>query len=483
MNIIFKLIKYLLACITMFFEQNRKRQKSLKIIDKEENYEKWLELVKEHDQQDYIQQWLQKEESNLYQYKYIKSLSQKLRMAKQDKNIPLICQLLRQNANRNIGNILNPKLYSHAFMKTKNLIEEFQEEYENCLEFLYNSEFPNKIQFFQELQKAIGQTALLFSGGAIMGLYSCGIANILDKLHLLPKVMTGSSAGAILVSLVGTATDIQTIFQPKYYDYSMFEQKTQFDILDKISRLLTKGYMLEKEQMQQFLQKAYGDVTFLEAYKKTGKIMNIMVTGKDCSSSDCLLNYITSPNVIVWSAVCCSCSLPGVYGASHLYYKNEQGEIYEGEIKYVDGSISADLPMQQLAEQFNINYTIVSQTNPWVFPFLTSHRSDHTIIKKITDKLLQFILGEIKYRIQQIISIGFLPKMLCRMSNLLIQKYEGNITIWPKFLWLDYSKLLDNPDEFTVQRMKVEGQRRTYEKLHFIYAATRLERCLSKYLN
>lgn len=73
--------------------------------------------------------------------------------------------------------------------------------------------------------------------------------------------------------------------------------------------------------------------------------MNIMVTGKDCSSSDCLLNYINSPNVIVWSAVCCSCSLPGVYGASHLYYKNEEGEIFEGEIKYVDGSISADLPM------------------------------------------------------------------------------------------------------------------------------------------
>lgn len=45
-----------------------------------------------------------------------------------------------------------------------------------------------------------------------MGLYSCGIANILDKQHILPKVMTGSSAGAILVSLVGTATDIQTIF-------------------------------------------------------------------------------------------------------------------------------------------------------------------------------------------------------------------------------------------------------------------------------
>lgn len=78
--------------------------------------------------------------------------------------------------------------------------------------------------------------------------------------------------------------------------------------------------------------------------------MNIMVTGKDCSSSDCLLNYITAPNVIVWSAVCCSCSLPGVYEASNLYYKNEKGEILSGDIKYVDGSISADLPMLKLAE-------------------------------------------------------------------------------------------------------------------------------------
>ncbi|CAD8066890.1 unnamed protein product [Paramecium sonneborni] len=133
--------------------------------------------------------------------------------------------------------------------------------------------------------------------------------------------------------------------------------------------------------------------------------------------------------------------MPGVYEASHLYYKNDKGEIYVGEIKYVAGSKSVDLPIQQLAEQFNINHIIVSQTNLWVFPFLSSHRCDHTIIQKTSDKVFQFIVGEIKYRIQQIMNIGILPKMICRMSKILIQQYEGNITIWPKFLWLDYSMI------------------------------------------
>jgi len=31
----------------------------------------------------------------------------------------------------------------------------------------------------------------------------------------------------------------------------------------------------------------------------------------------------------------------------------------------VDGSIGADLPMQNLAEMFNVNYFIVSQANFW----------------------------------------------------------------------------------------------------------------------
>lgn len=38
--------------------------------------------------------------------------------------------------------------------------------------------------------------------------------------------------------------------------------------------------------------------------------------------------------------------------------------------KFLDGSIGQDLPMNKLSILFNVNNFIVSQTNPWVVPFM-----------------------------------------------------------------------------------------------------------------
>lgn len=65
-----------------------------------------------------------------------------------------------------------------------------------------------------------------------------------------------------------------------------------------------------------------------------------------------MINYLTGPNVIIWSAVCASCSLPLVYGSNDLLCKNVNGEIvkYIEGSKFVDGSIGADIPQAKVAE-------------------------------------------------------------------------------------------------------------------------------------
>ena len=40
-------------------------------------------------------------------------------------------------------------------------------------------------------------------------------------------------------------------------------------------------------------------------------------------------------------------------------------------MKFEDGSVSSDLPMQRLTELFNVNTFIVSQVNPHVCPFVS----------------------------------------------------------------------------------------------------------------
>jgi len=96
--------------------------------------------------------------------------------------------------------------------------------------------------------------------------------------------------------------------------------------------------------------------------------LNITATGYGEHDNYRLLNYLTAPNVLIWSAVCASCALPHIFGPVDLYCKDENNQItlyIPGSKKFVDGSIAADVPIKLLSEMFNVNQFIVSQTNPW----------------------------------------------------------------------------------------------------------------------
>lgn len=74
-------------------------------------------------------------------------------------------------------------------------------------------------------------------------------------------------------------------------------------------------------KLGEWCRKNIGDLTFREAFERTGRIINITVptfrvTGFRGSST--LLNYITAPNVVIWSAACASCESPGLYSRFDL---------------------------------------------------------------------------------------------------------------------------------------------------------------------
>ena len=53
------------------------------------------------------------------------------------------------------------------------------------------------------MKKAYGQPALMFSGGATLGLFHSGVCKALMEQDLMPKVLSGSSAGAIMTAMLG----------------------------------------------------------------------------------------------------------------------------------------------------------------------------------------------------------------------------------------------------------------------------------------
>lgn len=147
----------------------------------------------------------------------------------------------------------------------------------------------------------------------------------------------------------------------------------------KLKRILRTGHLMDVRKLQKVLIDNMGHVTFHEAYEKTGRIINITVSPGNSFEKPRLLNYLTSPNVLVWSAASASCALPGLFEAVELLCKNSLGEnvpYHISNVTWTDGSLQSDLPTARLQELFNINYFIVSQTNPHAIPFVQKAQRD-----------------------------------------------------------------------------------------------------------
>lgn len=179
--------------------------------------------------------------------------------------------------------------------------------------------------------------------------------------------------------------------------------------------------MINKGPLEKFIELNSHNLTFLEAYKKTKIKINITITDSIHQKTR-LCNYITTPNLYVWSAAMASCSLPFVYGSSKLKYKSLKKDYYQDEKKFFDGSIGCDLPMKQVSMLYNISNTIVCQCNPYLVPFLaTSERvkfHKRYFFYRLKEKIFETLGGELTLRLSQLRNNGLLPKFLQMPVNL-----------------------------------------------------------------
>lgn len=122
---------------------------------------------------------------------------------------------------------------------------------------------------------------------------------------------------------------------------------------------------MDMKILQNKIRAHCGDLTFKEVHDKFKWNLNITVTPTGDNQFSRLLNYLTTPNVLVWSAAAASSSIPMVFEAPELMVKTLNGEIVpyrptNRETRFLDGSIGGDLPMQRMSELFNVNTFIVS---------------------------------------------------------------------------------------------------------------------------
>ena len=224
--------------------------------------------------------------------------------------------LIRTALSRDLGHMSNANLYRHSHVGTKNLIDQYISTALDTLSTLLDvsgksrcdgTEMKSILEQLLSARQAFGRSALLLSGGATFGMNHIGVVKALWEANLLPRIISGSSAGSIVCSVLSIHTDdeLPDIFAEfGYGDFAVFGPDGVEDtLLKKAARFLKLGSFFDISHLTRVMRDLLGDMTFQEAYNRTRRILNICVSSASLYELPRLLNYITAPNVLIWSAV------------------------------------------------------------------------------------------------------------------------------------------------------------------------------------
>lgn len=99
---------------------------------------------------------------------------------------------------------------------------------------------------------------------------------------------------------------MQQLFDPYHVNFECFKFKEETYTM-MLARLIKDGVVMDIKYLQEFLKKYIGETTtFLENYENTGWILNVSISSTHEKDVPRLLNYITTPNILIWSAVSAS---------------------------------------------------------------------------------------------------------------------------------------------------------------------------------
>ncbi|KAK6512628.1 hypothetical protein TWF481_001510 [Arthrobotrys musiformis] len=467
----------------------------------------WIEAATLLDELDGNNRWKSESESSEYDANQVKARLDQLEDARISGDIGRMLFLIRTTLTRHLGGMGNVELYRHSYTGTKYLIEAYIETALATLDALVNAPSvdpllsPKKIlESLVATRQSFGRTALLLSGGATFGMNHIGVLKALWEADLLPRIISGASAGAIVAAVLCVRTDNEiphTLENFPYGELDVFDNAVEPEgLMARVGRMIKMGAWMDIANLTRVMRGLLGDITFQEAYNRTRRILNICVSPASVYELPQLLNYLTAPNVLIWSAVAASCSLPLLFTPASVLAKNPKTGIAEpwnaSPQKWIDGSVDNDLPMTRLAEMFNVNHFIVSQVNPHVVPFLEkeptkpinpqenngSNESGGYEAWKST--FVSLAMGEALHRINLLTEMGIFPSSLTKAKSILSQKYAGDITIFPEVPLVDLQKLIKNPTPEFMIEAGLRGERATWPRLSRIKNCCAIELALDR---
>jgi NTE family protein len=461
-------------------------------LSKAESYAQWLELATQLDlEQDQIT-WRKDDDSDIFHSQLLREHINTMREYRATKQGLKLIDVVQESLSRHSWELNSPNLYSEAFSGTKYIISEYFAEIENSINFICDNPFSgitddDKLKIFEEGNRIHGNTALMLSGGASFGIYHLGVIKALSEQNLLPKIISGSSMGAIVAAAACSKTDeeLKAFFaNPKSIHRVAIK-------VNEASEIFKAGSVMDPSQLIEHIQENIGDYTFKEAFEKTGRVLNISVSATRKRQRPRVLNHLTTPNLLIKHTALASCALPGIFPSVSLLAKNKNGEIvpYMESEKWIDGSIHLDIPMKRIIRLHNVSRSIVSQANPHVIPFINEDKNQG-LLPFVEDLIISTLQNQIIKFMELGVAISDKMPWLSivdKARSMIDQEYIGDINIYYPMTLTSVRKIISNPNQEEFEDYIKKGELATWPKITFIRDQMKLnkvlESCIAKLLD
>jgi TAG lipase/lysophosphatidylethanolamine acyltransferase len=308
----------------------------------------------------------------------------------------------------------------------------------------------SKHEVVAHIVRAYGHSALVLNSNAALGAFQVGVVKALNDADVLPNVIFGSGSGALVAAVTCCTDDVTQYYSIDTINFSAFDKRGQRGSLSrKLKRFWTEGTLMDVSVLLQFAKDNLGELTFLEAYEQTGRVLNIHVEKFQPASkrhASWLLNYLTAPDVLVYTAAVASCATYGLYAPVDLLQRMPDGRIVTCEPATLRWSASLEgfhpnEAVERMRSLFNVTNFIVSEASLSRLPFISlEHRGfPWSFLRFFTEEGWRFAAA-----------ISRLTPLQSRLTGTL-QAYTkpilGDVVVFPVQSVRDMLRLLKNPNQ------------------------------------
>jgi NTE family protein len=442
------------------------------------DYAAWSKAAVAADVKSGMQAWRDADESRHFDYKAIRARLEKLRKLSAAGDVKGLLFVLNEGIHGNIDGMGAERLYQKARFGTKKLIEAYVAEVVAALDKIAASRSiprEEKRDFFRRAQHCYGRSALLLSGSGSFLFFHVGVVKALWEQGVLPNILAGSSGGSIVAAIVCTRKDADI---GPFLDSKRLANPARDPEMKRLA----------PDEVRDRLAELIPDLTFQEAYEISGRHLNVSVAPAEKYQNGRLLNAITAPNVLIREAVLASCAVPGVFPPVMLMARDEDGNRvpYQPDRRWVDGSVTHDIPTKRLERLYGVNHHIVSQANPLALPFATDTRKQMAPIEAIQHASIATFKAWLNANMvifQKPLELVPPLNSLANMARSVInQEYTGDINIIrpPKF-WSP-TKILSDLAQDDIDELIDTGQRTAWPKVEMVRTQTAISRALDAIL-